>query len=385
MLSYRKTFAISALALLVIGIPLFTFATDASYKARKTITVPSGQTIDGDFFAAGEEVEISGTVRGDVYAAGANIVIDGTVEGDVLAAGGSVRITGTVDHDIRIAGGQLDIGGAIGGNATVTGGDITFSEAGSVNGNVVVAGGNVVLASHVGGDVTSAGGTVSVSGDVDGKMDSHNDTLRLTSNARIGKTLTYASPREASIDENAKVTGGVTYNQTAHTTMPNKKIVGMIAGARTVKIAISFIAFLIVSLLIARFFPVFAESSRAILTTRFWAAAGVGALVLIATPVIAILLMVTIVGLPLGVIMILLYFPLLYIGKFAAIFAIGRLILKNKNAYWALLAGTAAYYAIMLIPVAGSLITSFVGLAGVGAWILAKKKLYGALKHQGTL
>ena len=69
-MSYRKLLAGGISALLIIGAPLLVLAGDNTYKTRKIVSVPSGETINGDFFAAGEEVEISGTVQGDLYAAG---------------------------------------------------------------------------------------------------------------------------------------------------------------------------------------------------------------------------------------------------------------------------------------------------------------------------
>lgn len=384
-MSYRKLLAGGISALLIIGAPLLVLAGDNTYKTRKIVSVPSGETINGDFFAAGEEVEISGTVQGDLYAAGANVVINGTVEGDVLAAGGSVRITGAVDQDVRVAGGQLDITGTIGGNVTAVGGDIAFSEAGSVAGNIVTAGGNIVLASDTGGDITSAGGNISIAGNVGGKVSNHSDALRLSSNAQIRKTLTYWSPQEASIDSNAKVVGGVTFNQSARKTMPDKKVLETIAGIKVIKHLAAFGAFLIISLLIMRFFPVFAERTRDTLMTRPWQSLGTGVLFYAAVPFICVILMLTIIGLPLGTIGLLFYIPLLYLGKFASILTMGRLIFKNKSASWAIIAGTVVFYALRLIPFVGGLITLIIGLAGVGAWIAVKKTLYHELKTQGKI
>lgn len=384
-MSYRKLLVGGISALLIIGTPLLVLAGDTTYKTRKIVSVPSGETISGDFFAAGEEIEISGTVQGDLYTAGANVVINGTVEGDVLAAGGSVRITGAVDHDVRVAGGQVDITGTIGGNVTAVGGDIAFSEAGSVNGNIVTAGGNIVLASDTGGDITSAGGNVSIAGNVGGKVTSHSDALRLSSNAHIGKTLTYWSPQEASIDSNAKVSGGTTFNQSARKTMPDKKVLETIAGIKIIKHLVAFGAFLIVGLLIVRFFPIFAEHTRTALMARPWESLGTGVLVYLATPFICVILMLTIVGLPLGIMGLLIYVPLLYLGKFTSILAIGRLIFKNRSASWAIVAGTVVFYALRLIPFLGGLITLIISLAGLGAWLSVKKTLYRELRTQGKI
>ena len=77
-------------------------------------TVPAPQVVEGDYFAFGKVVEISGTINGDLYASGGQVVIDGRVNGDVLVAGGRVSISGTVSQDVRAAGGQITIAGSVG-------------------------------------------------------------------------------------------------------------------------------------------------------------------------------------------------------------------------------------------------------------------------------
>ena len=65
----------------------------------------AGQVVQGDYFAAGPRVEISGIVNGDLYVAGGQVLVDGVVNGDVIVAGGKVTLSGTVAQDARIAGG----------------------------------------------------------------------------------------------------------------------------------------------------------------------------------------------------------------------------------------------------------------------------------------
>ena len=56
----------------------------------------AGQVVQGDYFAFGPHVAISGIVNGDLYAAGGEVLVDGTVNGDVIVAGAKVMVSGTV-------------------------------------------------------------------------------------------------------------------------------------------------------------------------------------------------------------------------------------------------------------------------------------------------
>ena len=74
----------------------------------------AGQVVQGDYFAFGPHVEISGIVNGDLYAAGGEITVDGVVNGDVIVAGAKVFVSGTVAQDARVMGAQVTVSGTIG-------------------------------------------------------------------------------------------------------------------------------------------------------------------------------------------------------------------------------------------------------------------------------
>ena len=92
-------------------------STQTSFSERAVLR--AGQVVQGDYFAVGPQVEISGIVNGDLYAAGGQVLIDGVVNGDVIVMGGKVTLSGIVAQDARIAGGQVFFSGTIGRNATV--------------------------------------------------------------------------------------------------------------------------------------------------------------------------------------------------------------------------------------------------------------------------
>ena len=74
-------------------------AEHAEWKQR--VVLSAGKEVQGDYFAFGPHVEISGVVHGDVYAAGGDVLIDGTVDGDVIAAGGKITLSGHVTQDFK--------------------------------------------------------------------------------------------------------------------------------------------------------------------------------------------------------------------------------------------------------------------------------------------
>src|SRR5689334_13432873 len=80
-------------------------------RTGETIRVAKGETLNGNLYAAGGDVDIAGEVTGDLLIAGSHVTIPGTVGHDVATIGGELDLTGTVGGDVRIAGGQVTIGG----------------------------------------------------------------------------------------------------------------------------------------------------------------------------------------------------------------------------------------------------------------------------------
>ena len=64
-----------------VALPVF------AQEKEKMVILSKGETIDRDYFAAGDETQISGTINGDAYVAGGTVIVDGTVNGDLMAAG----------------------------------------------------------------------------------------------------------------------------------------------------------------------------------------------------------------------------------------------------------------------------------------------------------
>jgi hypothetical protein len=93
-----------------------------SFSFGGDITIPAGETHQGDVVAAGGNVTVDGTVTQDVVAVGGNVVINGTVGRDVASFGGSVTLGphAMVGRDIALAGGSLSRapGAVVGRNIT---------------------------------------------------------------------------------------------------------------------------------------------------------------------------------------------------------------------------------------------------------------------------
>lgn len=363
-------------------------ATDAT--AGDLVTLPAGMVVNRDYFAYGERVEISGTVNGDVYAAGGQILVDGTVNGDLLAAGGAITISGTVSQDARIAGGQIAINGPIGRSLTVAGGNVDVNDSALVGRSVVAAGGRVRVAAPVAADAKIAAGSVTVSNAVKGNLHAVTGDLRLTSKAAIAGDLTYWSQTDASIDPGATVAGVVTRKALPEHVGPKPgTLFAAVAGLLVLVKLVSFVSTLVLGLLFLYVLPRYTGSAVAVLRQRPWASLGIGFIAFVVTPAAAGILLITVLGAPLGLSVAALYLVALYVVRVFAIVWVGTAVFawmgKQVRPVWALVIGLVLYAIATLIPFIGWFVTFLVILFGLGASLLADRALYLTAKERATV
>jgi cytoskeletal protein CcmA (bactofilin family) len=341
--------------------------------------------VNGDYFAFGGTVEISGTINGDLYVSGGQVVIDGIVNGDLLVAGGRVSLLGTVSQDVRAAGGQVTISGNVGRNLTVAGGQVELAPSAVLRGGLVAAGGNVDLSGPVTGAVKVAAGTLIVGNRVGGNLDAAVGTLRIGSKADIQGDVNYWSRREAVVSEGARISGKIVRN------VPPKRPRFFPAAffAWLGFVSINFISTLVLGLLSLRFLPGFHQSVVATLSERPWISLGIGFIAAVVVPVVCSLLFATVVAIPLALILLTAFLIVLYWARIYAISRIGEFILARlrpaSGRASGFILGLVVYYLLAIIPFIGWLVVPLVMLFGLGAELIARKQFYTTARTQGLI
>lgn len=356
------------------------------------VTLKENETINRDFFGAGERVELFGTVNGDVYVAGGMVLIEGTVNGDVLAAGGTVTIAGTVTQNVRVVGGNLMIIGSVGRNVSIAGGNITIANPAKIAGNIVVGGGNVELSAPVSGNVVGGAGNLTISSTINGDVEVGAGSLRITSNASIAGNLTYSADEKSEIDPAATIGGTVTKKDPAqfvHDLPKEEDINKGFAEAWFTFRLIGFLAALVVMLLLTKLMPNYSKAMGEVVARKSWQSLGVGFAGIVGIPICAILLIITILGAPLGIGMLLVYPIGLYLAKFPVAMWIGIKLGPKMRQHMGIttqmMIGLVVIYLLSLIPVVGGITNFLTIFFGFGALIIAKYQLFNTLKGKKVL
>ncbi|MGH8285864.1 MAG: hypothetical protein ACRETT_08870 [Steroidobacteraceae bacterium] len=356
----RRTFALLSLALAFA-------ATGVALGGEQSLRVGN------DVFLAGDEAAFRSDVTGDALLAGGEVSFEGSTGGDAVLTGGRVRVRGNIGEDLYAAGGEVSVSGTISGSARIAGGKVRIDESAQINDGLSVAGGRVELNGHAGRYAQIAGGEVRIDGRVDGDVDVSSGELVIGPRAVIEGRVTHRGPRAPRVDSSAQVQGGVHH-------VPSK------GDGRALRNLFTFAAFLwlagwtIVGILILGLLP---GASRAVTDTarsRPWAAVLLGLALCFAIPVVIVLCAITLVGIPLALLLLCLYFVLLPLGYLASVATLGDWLLPRLRGgkpvttpmrIGAFVLVLVVAYLITRIPVVGGLIVLALLLAGLGGLVLA--------------
>jgi cytoskeletal protein CcmA (bactofilin family) len=137
-------------------------------RSGREVTIPAGQTVQGDLVASGGTVRIDGRVDGDLVASGGQVIVAGTVTGDLLAAAGTTTISGEVEGDARVASGQTRIDGRVGEDVLLGTGQASIDSGAQVGGDLIFAAGRMQMDGAVAGSVLGSAGNYTQGGSVGG-------------------------------------------------------------------------------------------------------------------------------------------------------------------------------------------------------------------------
>ena len=348
----------------------------ATGRAGDIVNVDRGQLVKDDLYAAGENVTIAGTVEGDVIAAGSDVNVTGKVTGDVWAAGGTVRVTGTVGGSVRAVGADVAVSGRIGRDVLFFGQDVLVGRNARVTGDVIGYANRVRVAGTVGRDAKVTSDALLVSGTVGGDLTARTGSrFRLTASSRIAGDVAYTGSEAVDRGKGSEVGGSVEFTrQEERRPSFADRLNGQIFW---------FLGAVLLLLGILLYARRAAVRTSALVIKRPLVSLLAGTAFVLVAPLLAGILLISLVGLPLSLFTIFGYALVLYSAKiFVALAVGGAVVRKMPDRFWpAFGAGTfglALYYLLAAVPGVGVLVTIAVMLFGTGAQLLLFKELYEA-------
>ena len=298
---------------------------NTSFVAGNTIKMSS--EVDGINFVAGNDISLS-SKQDHLFAAGNVINLENVITKDAFIAGSKVTITSSTVRNLYVAADKIKINSDISKNASLAGNKVTINA--KIDGNVYIAAQEIIIKEE-----TIINGTLEYPSDA---------KINIPNTAYIGKLKTYKS-----------------------SSTPSKKSIIISTITERIYAFLSMAIIGIILLTIVK--PFFKKIENITLSPEeILKQSLTGLLVLIVTPITALILICTVFGIPISIISLLIYGLLIYLSVIPTSYFIGKSILKDKikNDYSILLISLLVIYILKLIPVIGPLMTFISLVLGLG-------------------
>lgn len=379
----KRILAFAVVALLAIGgvfavVPATSAvsAFESNDQESGSVTLAKDTVHDGAFFATAADVVIDGTINGDLYCAGQAITINGTVNGDVLCAGQKITINGTVGQDVRSAGQFVTVSGQVGGTVTAFGQDVTIAKSATVAKDVNGAGQTFTIDGVVEKDFAAGSQKLTVNGTVKGSAHADAEVVSLTSRPAIVGDFTYMSRKEHSFGDGA-VGGSVNFTESSY----GKDYAGDsgdVAGAVLGMLLFIGVMMVVTSVVLAFLMPRYFERSYNLLRSNVGQAILVGLAFAFAVPVLIVVLLFTVIGIPLALLLLAAYFIVKILAIPFAAYYLARIFFGTSinNIVLLVLVGSIILTMLCFVPIINFFVILAAGVVGSGALLMTVTKGY---------
>ncbi len=340
-------------------------------------------SVGRNVYAAGGTVRPSSAVDGDFVGLGGRVIVDQAIKGDALLAGGSVDVRAPVGDDVRAAGGDVSIESRIGGELVAAGGNVTLAKSAQVEQGAALAGGSVSIDGKISGKLTVNAQTIVVNGEVTGDAHLVAERIELGPTARIGGALSYAASELKKAD-GAVIGGAIVRDERADTRRERRSEHRWqwhreTSGPSWFGTVFTLLGLLAAGTVFLLLFPRFSVQAPDLIRTSPWLAMAIGFGALVGVPVLAVLLFITLLGIPLGIAAFALYPGLLLMGYLTGVLFVAQraqaATRKDVPATFGITVGFVALALLILmlighLPVVGALTVFVTTVAGIGACVL---------------
>ncbi len=343
------------------------------------IVLSLGSVASAATFVSDEGATMAQPAADDVYILGQHVTIDQTVSGDVYAAGRSVRVSSDIAQDVHAIGQVVEVSQAkIGDDVLAAGNTVTISAA--INGDLLVAGSDVTILplTSIGHDVYAAGENITLNGLIKGNVYVSGNTVTVASGTVIEGNLISRGSKPPMLQEGAIVKGATRHilatvmEKQAET---SNRLMGWVRHV---------LALFLGGWVLSFIFPTLIGSSIVLARQQTGRSFIVGLLWFIAFMPVAIILLMTVLGLSLGFLIISLSIAFFTMGSMAAAVLLGvwlsHAIHRGSDIGWPqILMGSVVYAGLQELPMVGWVIIFALFLISLGALL---QRLWITLRPQ---
>ena len=367
---------------------------ELNLNEEKSIFIVAGDLtltgrVDGRVDAFAGDAEINAEITQDLSIAAGDIQISGSIGDDLEAAAADITVDASVTGDADIAGADIVIEGPIGGDISVAGAIVEIKRTAVIGGNLSIAAREAVIDAEVAGLTKARVRELTLGGVFHTDLDIRADSISFSDGTEIHGSIRVKGPKEPTIPDTVTLTGQLDYEYAPAREHDDDwedfdgvdVDLNILPGSWFLGGMFSTTAF-VLGLLAALIAPKSVQHITNSFMRRPWVSSLVGLVVYAFSPImillLSVMLVVTVIGIPLAVIVLLAYFPILFLGFAFGAMAIGEMIFKRflpvTNLGMRILTfflALALIAALSAVPVLNFIIWTVIFSIGLGAWSFA--------------
>ncbi len=357
--------------LIIIAFPIAALKA-AGTNASQAVFISKSDVVSGNLFAVGDTITVDGVITGDLIAAARSITVNGRVEGDIIVAAQNINIAGDVGGNVRVVGNSIIINNVIARNLNAFGSDVVVGDGARIGWDALIGASSSQVKGVINGSLNVYGRDSIISGKVGKNViikiynESQSQNIIIAKEAIINGDLNYTAQNKANITEGADIAGQINYQIPV---VKEKNNATTWAWGRL----FSILSIMVIGLIFVFILPQQTKKIVLNIKQRPGKIILIGAITLLTIPPLAILLALSIIGIPLAIALGGLLLAGMIIAKAVAAILLGELLIKDlakkiqAHLFWSLLLGTIILSLLYSLPIVGWIISLLAIWLGLGS------------------
>ena len=313
---------------------------------------------------SGDSVKFNDTVVGDSAIAGNSVDFGGVIDGIGFILGSTVDLKGDIEYGF-VAGASVKVSGDIEKSLYVVGSSIDFLKDSKVGRDVFVFGDSVNINGTLARDVKIYSNSVVIGKNavIDGDVLLEASSITVNDGANIKGTLKYNEDATVSIGKNANISKTLTFKDKSDNKVSTTEVLTSTLNM--------IIVFLVITILLSKVVDRVYDDTMNKPVRKWFKDMGIGFITLVCLPLICLFLLVSNIGISLGLILGVLYAICVYLSFVLSGYVLGNLLFGkimrlSANKYFAGIVGIIGLKVIGLIPVFGTFVYFIALILGLG-------------------
>lgn len=363
---------------LSISIPAFS----TTFVQTNMFILDSGKTQDSELWLMANQIILDGHAKDDLFllAMAHSLWGDDTPDGcvtlagecanDVWAMGNTVELTGIIKDHARFLARTITINGSIAHNSIFVGNTIHLTRSAKIAADVWMTGENLIVEGDIKGNTTLTGKEVTLAGKFGQDVFITAQDLVALPGTEIMGNLTCRSPKEFTSDSRVIIHGKV-----IRKTIPAPSSGGALKSFFYQSCL--FMGALVVAMIFIAIFPAFTNHTIRCIRSSLGKCMVTGLMMICLVPPAVFLALLSIIGIPLGLLLVATGGILAYLSKIMVAIALGHWILRRPESrnytqyFFPLVVGLLFIYIGVNSGVFGLIVWLLVTVTGAGAFIQA--------------